>query len=263
MRIACWQPESLGDPAGLPERLRNIAARAAAAGAELLITPELSLTGYRLEAAELARAGEPANGRSRDVVGEIAARNGIAVVYGWPETYAGALFNSVQLIDSSGAVAAHYRKTHLYGPLEQSAFTPGDQPLVQAELGGLRVGLLICYDVEFPELVRLHALAGTEVLAVPTALVRPWAFVPRTLVPTRAFESQLFVAYVNWADTASDGYCGLSRVVGPDGNVLVADTDATPDALLVADLDREAVTAARKATEYLLDRRPELYGDLA
>ncbi len=241
-------------------RLRDVVAEAAQAGAALLVTPELSATGYQLGRGRTRQVAEPADGPLRDAVSALAQASGVSIVYGWPEAADGVLYNSVHLIDATGRVAAHYRKTHLYGEFDAGTFAAGSDPVVQARIGGRTVGLVICYDVEFPELVRAHALAGTELLAVPTALTRPWEFVARTLVPARAFESQLFIAYVNWTDTEPDGYCGLSRLVGPDGLPLAE--AAGGEAVLIGRLDPAALAAARRATPYLLDRRPDLYGAL-
>ncbi|WP_018504768.1 carbon-nitrogen hydrolase family protein [Parafrankia discariae] len=275
MRVACWQAGQRPAERGLVARLRDAAAKAAGEGADLLVTPELSAVGYHLGRARTTDLAEPADGPLRETMSRLAASAGLAVVYGWPEAAGGGVYNAVQLIDAHGEVAAHYRKTHLYGDFDTATFLPGDRPVVQARVGGVTVGLLICYDVEFPEIVRAHALRGTELLAVPTALSRPWELVARTLVAARAFESQLFIAYTNWVGTAPDGYCGLSRVVGPDGLVIAAsepapaatppttgDGKADGEALLVADVDPAALAAARRLTPYLGDRRPELYGDL-
>lgn len=262
-RVACWQPEWVGGHSHRDEflgRLARTASRAADGGATLLITPELSATGYQPGPARTIELAEPADGALAGAVGEIAERTGVAIVYGWPELAGEGVYNSVHLVDAGGAVAARYRKTHLYGDCDRSVFNAGDQLPVQAKVGGLTVGLLICYDVEFPETVRAHALAGTDLLIVPTALARPWEFVARTLVPARAFESQLFVAYVNWHGSGPDGYCGLSRVIGPDGRARAGCGGAATETLLFADVDREALDVARLATTYLPDRRPDLYG---
>jgi len=152
-------------------------------------------------------------------VSRIARQYGIAVAYGYPERGEGcAVHNSVQLVGPDGAALANYRKTHLYGPYEAKHYTPGEQLPVQAELDGVRLGLLICYDVEFPEAVRAHALAGTDVLLVPTALMRPYDTVAETLVVARAVESQLYVAYANRAGREGEfDFAGLSRLAAPDG----------------------------------------------
>ncbi|MCP3804684.1 carbon-nitrogen hydrolase family protein [Allokutzneria sp. A3M-2-11 16] len=259
MRIACWQ--ATARRTDVPAALRALRARAgeaAEAGASLLVTPEMSLTGYHIGARRLRQLAEPADGPMCQAVSEIASANGIAIVHGWPELSGGGVYNSARLVDSSGEESATYRKAHLFGDIDRNAFSPGDTGLVRAELGGVPVGIIICYDVEFPESVRAHAVAGTRLLLVPTALMSPWDFVAETLVPARAFESQLFLAYTNWVGSERElSYCGLTRVVGPDGRVVAGRRDG--EGLVLADLDLSLVDRARAETTYLADRRPELY----
>jgi predicted amidohydrolase len=274
MRTALLQ--SSGRPGSIVENLKVLdeaAGRAAAAGAGLIVTSEMFLTGYAI-GDDIARLAEPADGDSADAIAEIATRHGVAVAYGYPEREAareqdadapadgGArVFNSVQLISAEGTRLANYRKTHLFGCFEHDHFTPGDRPVVQAELNGLRVGLMICYDVEFPENVRGHALAGTDLLLVPTAQMHPFQFVAESVVPVRAFENQMYVAYVN--RTGPEGgfeFVGLSTLAGPDG---VARTRAgRGEELVLADADPVFLAASREANPYLKDRRPGLYGAL-
>ena len=260
LRIALHQgpataPRSAAD--GLAA-LESAAAQAAARGARLLLTPEMSLTGYATRG-DLAELAEPADGDSARAVAGIAAAHGLAVGYGYPERDpAGTVHNSVQLIGPDGTRLANYRKTHLYGGFETDRFRPGEQLVVQAELAGLRLGLLVCYDVEFPEAVRAHALAGTELLLVPTALMRPYELVARTLVPARAFESQLYVAYANRIGReGAFEFTGLSRLAAPDGTVPAS--AGSGEELLVADVDPALLRASRARNGYLTDRRPELY----
>lgn len=257
----------LQGPAGVPgsvteslDALDGAARRAATEGARLLATAEMYLTGYAI-GDQVAALAEPADGPSAHRVAEIAARHGLAIAYGYPERDGDAVYNAVRLVGPDGAPLADYRKTHLFGDFERAAFTPGDTPVVQATLDGVRVGLLICYDVEFPETVRAHALAGTELLVVPTALMRPYEFVPRTLVPARAYESQLHVAYVNRSGAEGEfHFTGLSCLAGPDG--VVRARAGTGEELLVADADLALIAAVRADTPYLADRRPELYRSL-
>jgi 5-aminopentanamidase len=232
------------------DRLAAAAARAAAAGAALLVTPELFATGYPLRRRLLAEV----NAGYAEAVRRIAAATGVSIVHGLPEVNGAAVHNVAAVVTPEDGAVAAYRKVHLYGEHEQTMFIPGDELVVQAEVGGVVVGLAVCYDVEFPELVRAHALAGTQLLAVPTALVRPWDFVARTVVPTRAFESQMYVAYANWA---GGPYCGCSRVVDPYGSSVAAGPDA--EELVLAEVDLGKLAAAREATPYLADRRPGLY----
>ncbi|MFJ3494541.1 carbon-nitrogen hydrolase family protein [Streptomyces sp. NPDC086091] len=261
MRIALLQ--SSGRPGSVAENLKVLdeaAGRAAAAGAGLLVTSEMFLTGYAI-GDDVARLSEPADGDAADAVAEIAGRHGLAVVYGYPERAGDAVFNAAQLISADGARLTGYRKTHLYGPFEHRHFTPGGQLVVQADLGGLTVGLLICYDVEFPENVRAHALAGTDLLVVPTALMHPYPVVAESLVPVRALENALYVAYVNRVGVEAEfDFLGLSVLAGPDG---VARARAgREEELVLADVDPAFLAAAREASPYLTDRRPALYGPL-
>ncbi|MEW2072461.1 carbon-nitrogen hydrolase family protein [Streptomyces sp. NPDC012403] len=261
MRTALLQ--SSGRPGSVAENLKVLdeaAARAAAAGAGLLVTSELFLTGYAI-GDDIGRLAEPADGDAADAIAESAARHGLAVAYGYPERDGERVFNSVQLISADGTRLANHRKTHLFGCFERDHFTPGEQPVAQAELNGLTVGLMICYDVEFPENVRAHALAGTDLLLVPTAQMHPFQFVAEHMVPVRAFENQMYVAYVNRVGREGEfEFVGLSTLAGPDG---VARTRAgRQEELVLADADPVFLAASREANPYLADRRPGLYGSL-
>ncbi|MBA2812643.1 carbon-nitrogen hydrolase family protein [Streptomyces sp. KM273126] len=261
MRTALLQ--SSGRPGAVAENLQVLdeaAGRAAAAGAGLLVAPEMFLTGYAIGDG-IARLAEPADGDSADAIAQTARRHGLAVAYGYPERAGDQVFNSAQLVSADGIRLANYRKTHLYGCFERDHFTPGEQPVVQAELGGLRLGIMICYDVEFPENVRAHALAGTDLLLVPTAQMHPFRFVAESMVPVRAFENQMYVAYVNRVGREGEfDFVGLSTLAGPDG---VAHARAgRGEQLLLADVDPAFLAASRRANPYLEDRRPGLYGSL-
>ncbi|MEU4212529.1 carbon-nitrogen hydrolase family protein [Streptomyces sp. NPDC026206] len=262
LRTALYQGPS-GVPSSTADSLDALAAaarRAAAAGARLLLTNELYLTGYALGAAVRDRA-EPASGPGAGAVARIATEHGLAIGYGYPERDGETVYNSLQLIGPDGTSLANYRKTHLFGEYETASFTPGRDPLVQADFGGLRLGLLICYDVEFPETVRAHALAGTELLLAPTALMRPYEIVPQTIIPARAWESQLYIAYANRCGAEGDlAFAGLSCLAAPDGTVR-ARAGAGED-LIVADVDPALLKASRAENTYLSDRRPELYASL-
>ncbi|MFD5538229.1 carbon-nitrogen hydrolase family protein [Streptomyces sp. NPDC127079] len=262
MRTALLQ--SSGRPGSTVENLKVLdeaAGRAAAAGAALLVTPEMFLTGYAIGDG-VGRLAEPADGDSADTVAELAHRHGLAIAYGYPERAGDSVHNSVQLISADGTRLANYRKTHLFGCFERDHFTPGEQPVVQVELGGLTVGLMICYDVEFPELVRAHALAGTDLLLVPTANMHPFQFVAESLVPVRAWESQMYVAYVNRVGSEGEfEFVGLSTLAGPDGIARARAGRGTE--LLLAEADPAFLAASRAANPYLKDRRPGLYGSLA
>lgn len=260
MKLALWQ--TAGVPADVAANLAalEIAAHAAAAaGASLLLTPECWLCGYNigLAAGDLAEARD---GASAGQIARCAQRNGLAIAYGYAERdrVTGSVFNSVHLIGADGASRAHYRKTHLFGPMERSVFRPGDRFEAPCRVGDFAVSLLICYDVEFPEAVRTLKLLGTDLILVPTATPDVYANVPGCLVRARAIENQLAIAYCNHAGIENGmRFLGDSCLVAADGSTIAA--AGKSEALLIADIEPSMVTGAIDLYPYLADRRPELY----
>lgn len=254
LKLALWQcaPAPLDVPGNLA-RLEAAAREVASAGAQLLVCPEMFITGYAIGAPAVQTLAQMADGAWADAVTGIAQRHQVAVVYGYPERGAdGRVHNAAQWIDASGLRRLNYRKAYLFGELDRSQFAAEAQSARTFDFLGWKVGMLICYDVEFPEATRALALAGADLIVVPTANMTEYDFVARSLVPVRAYENQLFVAYANFA--GSEGglqYGGLSVVAGPDGATLA---QAGRDEVLVfATLDEERLTAARQAAQHVRD----------
>jgi predicted amidohydrolase len=262
VRIACFQgPERPDTPEGNVDLLARVAQTARAGGAELLIAPELFLTGYAIGKQAVARLAEAMDGPSIAKAARIARDNAITLVLGFPERDGDDVYNTAIVIGADGSVLASYRKTHLFGDVDRQQFSDGGVEPGIFRIGDLWVGLLICYDVEFPENVRAHALRGADLVIVPTALMQPFDVVARIIVAARAYENQIFLAYVDRC--GSEGpfdYCGLSCVVGPDGSDLAR--AGRGEELIFADLDRRALEQSRQLNTHLNDRRPELYGRL-
>ncbi|MFB7845293.1 carbon-nitrogen hydrolase family protein [Microbacterium sp. NPDC056052] len=236
--------------------LDEYAERAATAGADLLLTPEMFVTGYNIG----DRAGVHARLPLAERVGDIAARRRIRIAAGLPLPLHSGTTNSVVLLDEDGRVRARYDKTHLFGSLDRCMFAPGAAlPDAPVEICGVMVSFLICYDVEFPEAVRAAARAGTELLLVPTAQMEPFAFVPEHLIRVRAWENQIYLAYADRIGQEGElRYVGRSSIVAPSGDVLAAGNASDP-ALLLARIDPAEVTAAQERNPYLADARAELY----
>lgn len=259
MRVAIYQCESRPmQVAANLDRLARAAGDAAARGAELLVCPEMFLTGYNIGGEAVHRLAEARDGASAQAVMHIARESQLAILYGYPELGAGgAIYNAVQLVSADGGLA-NYRKTHLFGELDRSMFSASAEQSPVIDFGGWRLGMLICYDVEFPENTRWLALAGADLILVPTANMIPYDVVATTIVLARAFENQVYVAYANYC--GSEGqihYCGLSCIAAPDG------TDAARagrgEGVIVGELDRGRMAASRSINTYLADRRPPLY----
>ncbi|MCQ9386271.1 nitrilase-related carbon-nitrogen hydrolase [Brevibacterium moorei] len=252
---------------------------AAGAGApRILVFPEMFLTGYAIGPADVRRLAEPATGPRFASVARLARVHGCAIAYGYPElgempadggpadqdpADGAPVYNSVNLVSESGELLATYRKTHLYGEVDRSQFAPGERLPELVGWHGWKLGLGICYDVEFPEFVRAQALAGIDLLLVPTANMTGLEAVAGTLVPARAYENQVYVGYANY--TGADevfSYHGLSTLAGPTAEVLAQGGAASASEgyeLVTAALRRAQLQASRQVATYLADRRSDLY----
>ena len=260
MRLALDQWTPVRDKAEGMARLDASAAKAAALQADILILPEMALTGYNIGPAAVRAAAEPQDGMMAQTIATIARRHRIAIIAGLPELAEGKVYNAAHMVGPDGVTRAHYRKTHLFGSVDRSQFSPGQTLSPVFDYLGWRLALAICYDVEFPELVRSLALQGVEALLVPTANMEPYRGIPLRVVPVRAEENEIFVAYANGTGPEGDfTYCGLSCVCGPDGLDLARATDAPQ--MIVADLSRDHLTATRRKISHLNDRRTDLYPD--
>ncbi|WP_375426055.1 carbon-nitrogen hydrolase family protein [uncultured Friedmanniella sp.] len=250
-------PGRSGDVAANLEILAAAARDAKGRGAELLVTPEMFLTGYNIGEQVGALADVGLVGQ----VGRIAVDVGIAIVAGVPEPLpGGGVANAAVFLDDAGTEVTRYRKTHLFADLDRGLFVPGEALPQPVSYHGVRVSLLICYDVEFPETVRAAALAGADVVIVPTAQMEPFAFIAETLIPVRAWENQVYVAYVNRTGAEGDlRYVGRSSIAAPSGAVLSALPPDQLEGLVLATIDPAVVAEARLANPYLDDLRPDLY----
>lgn len=228
----------------------------AASGADLLVLPELALCGYG-DAERIRRLAVPVDSAFIDEVRALAREAGVGFIAGYAESAGGTLHNSAVAIGPDGAVRGNYRKVNLWGPHERGLFTPGT-PSPVMEWGGLKLGMLICYDLEFPEAARNLVLRGADTLIVISATSRPYHVVPEVLVPARGYETGCHVTYCNVAGI--DGpysFIGMSRITAPDGSVLAALGEEAGVAM--AGVTAERVTAWRAGHDYLADRRPDIY----
>lgn len=259
IRIAIHQTQ--GTPGDIDANIaaaEEAAARAKAGGAHLLILPEMYLSGYDI--GELAfELAEPAEGPNFKRMAEAARRHGIALLYGHGETdESGHCYNTATLIDAQGRRRLAYHKAHLYGDEERAVFTAGGTLGVPVDLNGVMIAVLVCYDVEFPEAVRTLALQGAELICVPTALMAPNKAVPELVIPARAYENGVFVAYGNRCGHETTlVYEGLSTVAAPDGSIVAR--AGKHEELLFADIDPRAYDDIRRLNPYLEDRRPDVY----
>jgi omega-amidase len=261
MKIAVAQIScSLGDPETNLSKVREFSRRAKDAGAELIVFPEMTDTGYSMEVIR-----EHANDWNKGFVPklqEVSRKLSIAIVAGVSERDASSIYNSQVLVDSHGNIPAKYRKTHLYAvaPVEeQTCFASGDS-FASFELGGLRFGFSICYDLRFPEMYRKMATkqnVGAFVISSAWPFPRVEHF--RTLTQARAIENQSYVVASNRVGKDEDlWFCGNSAVIDPRG-VVIAAASADREELIQADLSKELVHSVRNRMKSFAHRRQDLY----
>ena len=170
----------------------------------------------------------------------------------------GKIYNTACVFDRAGACIAEYDKTHPFTPMgEHKVYTPGDH-LVTFTLDSVRCGLLICYEVRFPELWRTLALRGAQVMFLPAQWTAARQYHWETLTAARAIENQLFVVSCN-ACGERDGtlYGGFSRIIDPLGAVLAQ--GGGEEEIVTADLDLSSIAPLRARVPVFHDRRPALY----
>ena len=240
---------------------------AVSAGADLVALPEL-WSCHGLDEVYRENA-EPVPGPTTEFMGDLARELGVYLLGGSileGEPGARRLSNTSTLFDPSGEMTAVYRKIHLFDVrvsdreyLESANIAPGNE-IVTAKAGAATLGLSVCYDVRFPELYRLLALRGAEILAVPAAFTLQtgkdhWEL----LLRARAVENQAFVvAPAQWGQKADGRWTyGRSMIVDPWGTVLATCPDH--DGYALATLDLDFLDRFRAEFPALANRRPEAY----
>ena len=197
------------------EMARGILARHA--GADLFVFPELFLGGYTTEGVgDLALDLE---GPEVEEMARLAGEGDAAVVFGLHERVPGGVANSAVCLDRRGNVAGCYRKTHLFGD-ERGAFVAGGELLV-VDLDGSKAGLMICFDVEFPEVARSLALAGADLLVTISANMDPFGRDHDVFATARALENGVPHLYVNQVgEGEAFTFAGGTMAVSADGDRL-------------------------------------------
>ena len=228
--------------------------------ADLWVLPELFATGYQFAGKDEVRAlAEEIAGPTVTTMGDKAAEIGCWFCGGFPEAERGTVYNSAFLVGPEGQRHV-YRKVHLFDR-EKELFAPGDKGFYTVDIGGVSVGMMVCFDWIFPEAARTLALKGAQIIAHPSNLVLPWC--PEAMI-TRSLENRVFTMTANRigrelrTDTPLE-FIGLSQVVSPLGKRLAqlgsGETGAAIATINITETDK-MITAAN---DLFADRRPEFY----
>ena len=247
--------------------------RCAQEGSTLVVLPELAATGYIPDRGALEPLAESVAdpGPVLSAWVEAARTQQVAVIGGFAEREGDNLYNSAVTIDATGRIISIYRKRHLFGR-ERECFEPGDLGLPIANVSGVEVGVLVCYDLRFPEAMRIMALRGAEVIAVPTAWVSGFdKRVPATGrigqidgVVVQANLNQVFVVCADTVGVVSDlAFLGRSVAVNPFGEIIAGPLSPDQEECTIVDIDVAEVSAARHrglGIDPFANRRTDVYG---
>ncbi|MCA9755421.1 MAG: carbon-nitrogen hydrolase [Candidatus Eisenbacteria bacterium] len=257
MRIGYVQMEPrVGESEANRERVRT--AVLAAPEADLLVLPELANSGYHFESqGQSAQLAEPVDGPFVALLRELARARNLTLVSGLAERDGSTLYNSAVLVRPDGSIEL-YRKLHLFLN-EKDHFAPGNLGLPVFQVGAARIGLLICFDWQFPEAWRTLALRGADIVCHPSNLVLPG--LAQRAIPVHALLNRVYVVTANRIGTESGlTFTGRSILVGPRGELL-AEAPETSEETRVVEIDpflaRDKSVTPRN--DLLDDRRPEHY----
>lgn len=227
---------------------------------DILVLPELFNTGYAfLNKEELDKLAEPQEGKTFNFIHNLAKKKKCAIAYGFAEKDSAACYNSMAFVAPSGRVAC-YRKSHLFFE-EKFLFRPGNTGFNIFQYGGVKCGMLICWDWIYPEAMRTLVLKGAQVILHAANLVTPYC--PDAMI-TRALENRVFIVTADRAgDEIRNGknfhFIGKSQVVAPDGRVLIRLAEESHAAAVEIDARLATNKKMNQHNDLLSDRREELY----
>ena len=225
---------------------------------DVLVLPETWNTGF-YPRENLKALCDNDGQRVKAEIGGLAAKHRVNIVAGSVSNLRdGKVYNTAMVFDREGRCIASYDKIHRYSPMGEDKFYVSGDHLCRFQLDGIDCGVIICYDVRFPELARSLALQGMDMLFV----VAQWPQIRlhhlRTLTTARAIENQMFVVCCNsCGEAGEDVYCGSSAVIDPWGETLAL--AGNREELLTAECNMETVAQVRSRIPVFRDRQPELY----
>lgn len=260
MNIAVFQMNIIpGEPARNREKVKAWFERNAGPSIDIIVLPEMWTTAYALE--ELDQLAEPSDGPSVSFLKELAVKYDVHLIGGSIAVKEeGKIFNRAIVIDRKGNVVYEYDKIHLVPMLDEPKYLNGGTSSVKAfELDGVKMGVVICYDLRFPEIIRDLALQGIQALFIPAEWPEARAAHWETLSVARAVENQMYVVTCNRIGSYNGTtFAGRSMFIEPFGGVL---SKGTPDKeeVLQNTLDLESVKRVREDVPIFKSRVPGLY----
>jgi 5-aminopentanamidase len=270
-RIACVQMDvEIGRVATNRNRIIEKLRETAAQGAQLAIFPECALTGYCFSSLEEAMPfAESLDGESANRLAEVCRETGVHAVVGFIEKDGGEYYNAAMLIAPDGIIGS-YRKVHLPYLGVDRFLQPGDRALHVFDTGLGKIGMNICYDINFPEAPRVLKLAGAELYVLPTNWPTGAWRTPKFMLNARAQENHFAVAAVNRVGTERGWrFIGQSKIVDCMGDIIV-EAGEDEEETLYAEIDLQESNrnkivnvAGSYEIDRLADRRPQFYSNIS
>ncbi len=234
------------------ERLEQ-AIRKANQKIDFIVCPELFISGYG-NPDDIKKYAEKMDGQFSKSISQLAIKFKTSIIYGYPELNSNKLFNSAQCFNKDGKFVANHRKTILPRTgYEIELFSPG-QKNSSFQINDMNIALVICYELEFPEIIRASAKNKTNVIIAPTGQSNEWPAAARYISRSRAFENGIFVIYANYCGTNNNiNFMGESKIIDPKGLDIVAANDK--EELIIGEIDLNLIQKVRNRLPYLEDSK--------
>lgn len=246
-KVAAIQIHSIpGEVKRNTEQAFQMVNQAANQGAELITLPELWPSGYYLDYSGFQKIGETINGDTITTFKKLAQQLNVILIVPFVERDNDNLYITAATIEKNGQLIGTHRKSFLWGR-EQSIFTPGEREYNVLETSIGMIGVLICYDIEFPEPSRLLTLEGVDLIVSPSVWSIPAEQRWDIQLPARALDNTVFVLGVN---TVEEGSCGKSKLVGPNGDLL-CEAPRDEQFILIHDIDFDLLSEVRSSIPYI------------
>ncbi len=224
---------------------------------DVILLPEMWNTGYALDHIHLLADNQGV--RTKKLISDFCKEHAVNIIAGSiADRMDGEVRNTMYVFDRTGAVVADYSKIHLFRLMSEEKYLVAGDHLGQFELEGVSAGMMICYDIRFPELTRKLALGGAKVLFISAEWPKPRLQHWRTLLTARAIENQMYIVACNRVGV-SDGteFFGHSMIIDPWGEIIVeADEE---ESIVTAELNLVLVDQVRERIPIFEDRRPKFY----
>ena len=259
MKVTCLQMNmKLGCPKENFTLAEKLIVESVKAQPDVIVLPETWNTGF-FPKENLAELSCKDGDEVKSHIGTLAKQYGVNIVAGSVSNVRdGKVFNTAMVFDRDGECIAEYDKTHLFTPMGEDDYYTCGNHLCRFELDGVKCGIIICYDVRFPELTRSLALQGLDMLFVVSQWPKKRIFHLRTLTTARAIENQMFVVCCNSCGTADKTvYGGNSAIIEPFGKTLALAGEN--EEILTAECDLQILNEIRNSIPVFRDRRSELY----